>query len=48
MAIQALAWPPTENRRRATMQTPQGLDAKHRDELFLVLEFREEMEDRPA
>ena len=38
----------SDNRQRATMQTPQGLDAKHRDELFPVLEFLEEMEDRPA
>jgi hypothetical protein len=30
------------------MQTPQGVDAKHSDELFPVLEFLEEMEDRPA
>jgi hypothetical protein len=30
------------------MQTPQGLDAKHSDELFLVLESLEEMEGRPA
>jgi hypothetical protein len=28
------------------MQTQQGLDAKHSDELFLVLEFLEEMEER--
>jgi hypothetical protein len=27
---------PAENPQRATMQTPQGLDAKHRDELFPV------------
>jgi hypothetical protein len=27
---------PTENRQRATMQMPQGLDAKHSDEMFLV------------
>jgi protein gp37 len=25
---------PGRNRQRATMQTPQGLDAKHSDELF--------------
>jgi hypothetical protein len=29
------------------MQTPQGLDATHGDELFPLFEFLEEMEDRP-
>jgi hypothetical protein len=28
--------PPIENTQRATMQTPQGLDAKHIDEMFPV------------
>jgi hypothetical protein len=37
---------PIENTQQATMQAPQGLDAKHSDELFPVLEFLEEMEDR--
>jgi hypothetical protein len=36
------------NSQRATMQTPQGVDAKHGVELSPVLEFLEEMEDRPA
>jgi hypothetical protein len=36
LALTVAAVSPTENTQRATMQTPQGLDAKHSDELFPV------------
>jgi hypothetical protein len=47
-----MGWMPTRRSfgrkpQRSTLQTPQGLDATHDDELFPLFEFLEETEDRP-